>query len=94
MPEAGRFAVGSRVRTAAVDPPHHTRVPRYVRGQVGLVVEVQGVWPLADDRAQGVATPRVEPVYTVRFAAADLWGAPADHAVQVELWDSYLESVT
>ena len=94
MAEAGRFAVGSRVRAAAVDPPHHTRVPRYVRGQVGLVVEVQGVWPLADDRAQGVATPRVEPVYTVRFAAADLWGAPADHAVQVELWDSHLEAVT
>ena len=90
----GRFVVGSRVRAAVVDPPHHTRVPRYVRGHVGVVVEVQGVWPLADDRAQGVAAPRVEPVYTVRFSAADLWGSTIGDAVQVELWESYLEAVS
>ena len=70
-----RFAVGDRVRTRSVDPSHHTRLPRYARGQVGEVVEVQGTWPLADDRARGLADPRVEPVYTVRFPAADLWGA-------------------
>ena len=89
-----RFVVGDRVRTTAVDPPHHTRAPRYVRGQVGEVVEVQGRWPLADERAQGFATPRVEPVYTVRFSADDLWGARTGHWVQVELWESYLEAVT
>lgn len=86
-----RFAVGDRVRTRAVDPPHHTRLPRYARGQVGEVVEVQGSWILADDRAQRVAEPRVETVYTVRFRADDLWGPPAGHLVQVELWESYLE---
>jgi Nitrile hydratase beta subunit, C-terminal len=93
MGEAVRFAVGSRVRAAAVDPPHHTGVPRYVRGQVGVVVELQGAWPLADDRAQGFAAPRVEPVYTVRFSADDLWGGATGHWVQVELWESYLEEV-
>jgi Nitrile hydratase beta subunit, C-terminal len=90
----GRFVVGSRVRAAAVDPPHHTRVPRYVRGHVGVVVEVQGVWPLADDRARCVAAPRVEPVYTVRFSADELWGSTTGDAVQVELWESYLEAVS
>jgi hypothetical protein len=93
MGEAVRFAVGSRVRAAAVDPPHHTRVPRYVRGQVGVVVELQGAWPLADDSAQGFAAPRVEQVYTVRFSADDLWGGATGHWVQVELWESYLEEV-
>ena len=100
MPDVGiettagaRFAVGDRVRTRAVDPPHHTRLPRYARGQVGEVVEVQGSWVLADDRARGVAEPRVEAVYTVRFRAHDLWGPPAEHLVQVELWESYLEGV-
>ncbi len=48
-----RFAVGDRVRTRPVDPPHHSRLPRYARGHVGEVVEVQGKWPLADDKAQG-----------------------------------------
>jgi nitrile hydratase len=88
-----RFAVGDRVRTRSVDPSHHTRLPRYARGHVGEVVEVQGTWPLADDRARGLADPRVEPVYTVRFPAADLWGPAGGHWVQVELWESYLEAV-
>ena len=94
MADVARFVVGNRVRAATVDPPHHTRVPRYVRGQVGVVVEVQGEWPLADDRARGMAAPRVEPVYTVRFTADDLWGADTGHWVQVELWESYLEAVS
>lgn len=85
------FAVGDRVRARAVDPDHHTRVPRYARGQWGEVVDVQGVWPLADDRARGFPEPRVEPVYTVRFPASALWGTDDDHWVQVELWESYLE---
>ena len=88
-----RFAPGDRVRARSVDPAHHTRVPRYARGHVGEVVEVQGTWPLADERAQGFAEPRIEPVYTVRFAAEQLWGPPGGHWVQVELWESYLEVV-
>jgi nitrile hydratase subunit beta len=89
-----RYAVGARVRARAVDPPHHTRVPRYARGHVGEVVEVQGSWPLADDGARGLAEPRVEPVYTVRFPAAALWGTDDRHWVQVELWESYLEAIS
>jgi nitrile hydratase subunit beta len=87
-----RFAVGDRVRARPVDPPHHTRIPRYARGHVGEVVEVQGTWPLADERAQGIAAARVEAVYTVRFSAEALWGKPSGHWVQVELWESYLEA--
>ena len=86
------FAVGDRVRVRTVGPEHHTRVPRYVRGHQGVVIESPGEWPLADDRARGVFDPRVEPVYTVRFAARDLWGDGA-HWVTVDLWQSYLEPV-
>lgn len=32
-----------------------------------------------------------EPVYAVRFAARDLWGA-GTHTVTIELWQSYLEA--
>lgn len=84
------FAAGQRVRVRAVDPAGHTRVPRYVRGHVGRVVEAQGNWPLADDRAVGAAEPSVETVYTVAFAARDLWGA-GTHEVTVDLWESYIE---
>src|SRR5205085_9871920 len=34
---AARFAVGDRVRTRATAVPHHTRLPGYVRGKVGVV---------------------------------------------------------
>ncbi|MFJ9419486.1 SH3-like domain-containing protein [Streptomyces sp. NPDC101227] len=86
----GDFRVGERVRVRAGDPAGHTRVPRYVRGHVGRIVESQGRWALADEVAMGVAEPRVEPVYTVAFAARDLWGE-GDHEVTVDLWESYIE---
>jgi hypothetical protein len=93
MPEAAlapaSYAAGDRVRTRPLDPPHHTRLPRYARGQVGEVVAGLGTWPLADESAQGHQA-RVEPVYTVRFAARDLWGS-GDHWVTLDLWQSYLE---
>jgi hypothetical protein len=84
------FAPGRRVRTRAADPPWHTRLPRYVRGRSGVIVEETGSWPLADDVARGRDEPRVEPVYTVAFAARDLWGE-GTHEVTVDLWQSYIE---
>jgi nitrile hydratase beta subunit-like protein len=88
-----RYAPGTRVRARPCDPAHHTRVPVYVRGHVGEIVEREGEWPLPDDRARGVDPPRVETVYAVRFPARDLWGA-GSHTVTVDLWESYLEEVT
>lgn len=85
-----KFPPGTRVRTHTTDPDHHTRLPRYLRGHVGEVVAAQGEWPLADDLAQGVAVPRVETVYAVRFSAADLWGT-GGHTVTADLWEGYLE---
>jgi nitrile hydratase len=85
-----RLARGDRVRTRATDPAGHTRLPRYARGAVGVLVEQAGRHPLADDRARGVVgEPR--PVWHVRFAAADLFGT-GDHTVTVELWEDYLTS--
>lgn len=88
--ERARFAAGEAVRVRAADPRHHTRVPRYVRGHAGRVVDVTGRWPLADDMALRREEPRVEAVYTVAFAARDLWGE-GEHDVLLDLWESYLE---
>ena len=84
-----RFRSGEAVRTSRTDPPHHTRVPGYSRGAVGTVVEPQGMHPLPDDRARGLpAEP--QPVYTVRFAARELFGV-GDHHVTVDVWERHLE---
>ena len=47
------FAPGARVRARALDPDHHNRLPRYVRGQTGEVIETEGQWPVPDDLARG-----------------------------------------
>jgi hypothetical protein len=87
---SAHFAPGDRVRAVTVDPDWHTRLPTYARGRIGRVVSVTGSWPLADDVARRREEPRVEPVYTVAFAARDLWGE-GDHEVTLDLWQSYLE---
>lgn len=86
-----RFQPDDAVRTTRQDPPHHTRVPRYVRGAAGVVVEPQGTHPLPDDGVRGVVT--LEPVYTVRFAARELFGV-GDHHVTVDVWESHLQEST
>ena len=84
------FAAGTRVRVKTADPDHHTRVPRYVRGQAGVIVAAIGQWPVPDDSARGIDPPREETCYVVRFSASDLWGS-GDHVVHVDLWESYLD---
>ena len=86
-----RFAPGVRVRTRTADPEGHTRLPRYARGAVGVLVEAAGRHPLADDRARGLGGDPQQ-VWHVRFAAADLFGS-GDHTVTVELWEDYLTPI-
>jgi hypothetical protein len=83
-----RFGPGSLVRARCADLDGHTRLPRYVRGHVGEVVRVRGSWPLPDLVVRGISQP--EPVYAVRFRAAELWGS-GSHSVIIDLWESYLE---
>ena len=85
-----QFSPGDQVQASRTDPPHHTRVPRYVRGAVGTVVEPEGRHPLPDLRSRGLAA-EPEPVYAVRFGAVELFGA-GDHTVTVSLWESYLQA--
>lgn len=81
------FRVGDQVRTVEAAVPHHTRLPSYARGCAGTVVGVEGMYPLADARAQGTVV--VQPVYTVRFSAFELFGA-GSHSVTLSMWEEYL----
>lgn len=88
-----RFAVGQRVRTQADPAPHHTRLPGYFRGKTGLVERVLGAHVFADAHASGLGeAPHW--LYTVVFAATELWGAAADpkHRVSFDAWEPYLEA--
>jgi nitrile hydratase len=85
------FAVGDAVRTSAANPAGHNRLPRYLRGKRGRIVAVRGAYPLADLRAEGIAAPG-ETLYTVAFAAAEVWSTDAEprETIHADLWESYL----
>jgi nitrile hydratase len=87
-----RFAAGEQVRTKVMNPPTHTRLPRYARGKLATVAAVRGyfVFPDANARGEGEAPHWC---YSIRFSAQELWGAEADPTVSVniEAWESYLE---
>lgn len=85
-----RFAAGDRVRAAA-DRPEPTKLPRYVRGHVGVVERVQPGHLLPDTHAV-FRGENPQHVYTVRFDSRELHGGDAERfAVTVELFDDYLE---
>jgi nitrile hydratase subunit beta len=89
-----RFKPGDRVRAKTIHPRSHTRLPRYVRGRIGVVERLHGahVFPDAVVLGQG-EDPQW--LYTVRFEARELWGADADPSVTVsiEAFEPYLEPV-
>jgi nitrile hydratase len=89
---AARFRPGDRVRTRNMQPTTHTRLPRYARGRTGTVESDHGVFVFPDTNAHALGE-KPQHVYSVRFAARELWGDQAGihDAVHVDLWDDYLE---
>jgi len=94
-PEAkakARFKPGDRVRTRKLNPVGHTRLPRYARGREGVIARAHGIFVFPDSNAH-FEGEQPQHLYSVRFAARELWGeqAPPRDSVYLDLWDSYLE---
>jgi nitrile hydratase beta subunit len=97
--EAGtqpRFAPGQSVRMYAGEVPHHTRLPRYVRGKRGVIERVLGAHVFADAHALGRGEDP-QWLYTVAFRGSELWPRPVDAGeaaalgVSVDAWEPYME---
>jgi nitrile hydratase len=86
------FKVRQRVRARNINPTGHTRLPRYARGKIGVIVRDHGVYLFPDSNAHFQGEKR-QHVYSVRFAARELWGESASprDTVHLDLWDDYLE---
>ena len=87
-----RFKPGDRVRTRNIHPTGHTRLPRYARGRIGVIVRDHGVFVFAD--ASGDALGKIpQHLYSVRFTAQELWGPEASSrdAIYIDLWDAHLD---
>jgi len=91
-PAVARFHLGQRVRARSINPTGHTRLPRYARGKQGTIERDHGVFVFNDSVVQGLGD-KPQHLYSVRFAARELWGseaAPRD-SVHLDLWDDHLE---
>jgi nitrile hydratase beta subunit len=88
-----RFVVGEKVRAKNIHPKTHTRLPRYVRGHLGIIERVHGCHVFADSNATGTGEDP-QWLYTVCFDGCELWGPDSDPSlkVSVDAWEPYLES--
>lgn len=87
-----RYSIGQQVRARNINPVGHTRLPRYARGRTGVVERDHGVQLFPDTEVYGRGE-NPQHVYSVRFAARELWGvqASARDSVYLDLWEDYLE---
>lgn len=87
-----KFKPGDRVVARNLNPTHHTRLPRYVRGKSGVVEHDHGVFVFPDTSAHHLG-PHPQHVYSVKFSCRELWGpegSARDH-LYIDLWDEYMD---
>jgi nitrile hydratase len=89
---AARFKAGQRVRARNMHPAGHTRLPRYARGKLGTILLDHGVHVFPDTNAHSLGE-NPQHLYSVRFAARELWGEQASSrdAVYLDMWEDYIE---
>lgn len=87
-----RFRQGDQVMARNHHPVGHTRLPRYARGRRGIIDRDHGVFIFADANAMGLGK-KPQHLYTVRFAATELWGPAASprDSINIDLWDDHLD---
>ncbi|MEM8809917.1 MAG: SH3-like domain-containing protein [Cyanobacteria bacterium P01_G01_bin.38] len=87
-----QFQVGNQVKAKVMHPQTYTRLPRYIRGKVGEIVKDHGVYVFPDTMGQRLST-KPQHVYSVRFAAQELWGREASvkDSLYIDLFDDHLE---
>ena len=89
---APRFRLGDPVLVRNLNPRGHTRLPRFIRGERGVIARVNG-WCLIEDADTTGLGPNPQTVYTVRFDAGEVWGPNAEpnQSVYLEMWEGYLD---
>ena len=89
-----RFRPGERVRVLEAAPLGHVRTPWYVRGRVGVIERVCGVFGNPEELAYARSGEPRKPLYRVRFAQREVWPDYAEGAadvVEVEIFQHWLE---
>lgn len=90
-----KFAVGEEVRIVDAPTVAHTRLPGYLRGQIGTVERIfEGDYAYFKKTGDGIGDPMA--IYIVEFPPSALWGdvaEPGKETVYAELFEAYLEAI-
>ncbi len=71
--------------------PCHIRMPAYIRGKTGIIVDISPEYPFPDAAAHGLPTKK-QRTFDVCFRGTNLWIDEADEAeVHVGVFHAYLE---
>ncbi|MGB0697072.1 MAG: SH3-like domain-containing protein [Rhodospirillaceae bacterium] len=93
-PASRRFDIGDQVTVLALSKTGHVRIPYYVRGQTGEVVQYCGTYLNPEDLAVGVTSGPAIDLYRVSFAQTALWPddkLPERDRLIIEIYDHWLE---
>lgn len=87
------YRIGDTIRIVSTNFEGHTRLPRYLRGQIGTITDARGIYDFPDALAARTGR-RPQPVYTVEFLAQDVWGdgAAPDDRLSAEIFQDYIDA--
>ena len=86
------YSVGDRVSVARAFPPGHRRVPTYIRGKTGVIIENTGAFPNPEENAYGLEPAHVH-FYRVAFRQSVIWNryrGPAHDELFIEIQETWL----
>ena len=92
---APQFSIGEVVCAQADGRSGHTRLPAYARGRRGTIVVWHEGWVFPDHNAHAEGEDP-QHLYTVAFAAQELWGPSSepDVFVMLDLFEPYLHTAS
>ena len=92
-----RFRPGDRIGVLPMAVNTHHRTPGYVKGKMGRVQALCGVFLDPESRAYGGSGLPKRALYRVEFDMWELWGeryrGPAGDTLLVDIFDQWLEPV-
>ena len=88
-----RFKVGDRVTVQELNKSGHIRIPFYVRGKTGEIVQFCGMFLNPEELSVGNTAGPAIPLYRVEFRQGDLWAGYDRNGADrlfIEIYDHWL----
>ena len=90
-----RFQPGDLVQVRDAQQDSHHRTPAYIKGRIGRVHALSGLYPNPETLAYGADGLPEQDLYLVAFDMQDLWGerfdGPSGDVLLVDIYEHWLE---